>query len=291
MSMDIPLLDLEAISPEPVYVDDVGWEGLLDRWNAEVMEGIERIFVRFGIEPNQKVRESLKKKLENAGLHLPPEIFSGGTDYPPRTDAERSAVERKLRSIAEAIPQIKQSVPTWPKVFEWEALLNGGLRYPAVSAGAIQATEQRLGIRLPPSYRNFLMVSNGWLTDQEIFLPVEQIDSFQKEEPELAKVWTSGGVMTVSDREYFEYDLNKQDIIRIRVEYLPECLLLSEHYGVSTRYYLLNPAIIFENGEWEAWSLEPRIAGALRFRSFKALMEWLYMETITELRSAVSLLN
>ncbi|MGX2040103.1 SMI1/KNR4 family protein [Methylocaldum sp. MU1018] len=133
----------------------------------------------------------------------------------------------------------------------------------------MKKAEQRLGVRFPRSYRDFLSVSNGWLTDQEIFLPVEKVGRLQDEDPGLVTDWYGGIASNISDEDYFQYDLSKQYPIHIRVQYLPDCLLLSEHYGISSRWYLLNPAIRFDDGEWEAWRVETRIAGARRFRRSK----------------------
>ena len=42
------------------------------------------------------------------------------------------------------------------------ARASGWLGFPGASEGQLQAAEARLGRRLPPSYRSFLQVSNGW---------------------------------------------------------------------------------------------------------------------------------
>src|SRR5687768_11792254 len=56
------------------------------------------------------------------------------------------------------------------------------------SAAAVEATEQRLGRRLPPSLRTFYQVSNGWRSTGffiEDVLPVEQIGWLKDRDPNL----------------------------------------------------------------------------------------------------------
>ena len=43
-----------------------------------------------------------------------------------------------------------------------EVVASGWLGYPGATPAEIERAESRLGVRLPPSYRTFLTVSNGW---------------------------------------------------------------------------------------------------------------------------------
>src|SRR5690349_11001386 len=43
-----------------------------------------------------------------------------------------------------------------------EVIASGWLGYPAANKEQIARVEQRLGIALPPSYREFLRTTNGW---------------------------------------------------------------------------------------------------------------------------------
>lgn len=287
MTENKPMRAFESFFPEPIYVDKLGWEDFLSRWNNEAMDLVEELLLRAGLEgdPNET---GLRNRLKEKSVILPDEILTGGMSFPLRSETEQAEAKRRLRLMKEAIPKIKETIPTWPKIFEWEALINGGLHYPRASPEMIEQAEHRLSVRFPRSYRDFLSVSNGWLAYDDNFLPVERVARMLDVDPGLVVGWSDGGrVSNISDEDYFQYDLSKQYPIHIREQYLPDCLLLSEHYGVSSRWYLLNPAIRFDDGEWEAWCLEPRIAGARRFRSFKAMMEWLYMESIAGLRMSI----
>lgn len=281
-----PRRDFETFFPEPIYVDNVGWKGFLNRWNNEIVALTEELLLRVGLEESIG-EKGLQNRLTESNVLLPVEVFSGKANCPPLTETEHSEAKRRLRLMRDAIPKIKRSIPTWPMVFEWEVLTNGGLHYSRASHEMIEQTEHHLSITLPRSYRDFLSVSNGWLAYEDNFLPIEQVGYLQDKDPDLVTDWYGGRARNVSDEKYFRYDLSKQYPTHIRVQYLPNCLLLSEHYGVSSRWYLLNPAIRFEDGEWEVWRLETRIAGARRFRSFKAMMEWLYLGNIADLRSKI----
>jgi hypothetical protein len=45
---------------------------------------------------------------------------------------------------------------------------------------------------------------------------------------------------------------------------------------------LLNPKIVTDEGEWEAWYLDSKLPGAFRFRSFQELMQAQYEWLATE---------
>ena len=59
----------------------------------------------------------------------------------------------------------------------------------------------------------------------------------------------------------------------MRSEYLESMLQVSAVERFGTGVYLLNPKIIFPDGEWEAWFHASWLAGANRYPSFWDLME------------------
>jgi hypothetical protein len=140
----------------------------------------------------------------------------------------------------------------------------------------VGALEDRLGTTLPPSYRQFLLMSNGWLnttTDIERVLPVQEVGWTRDLDPELVGGWTDGhdaADLRVDDEEYFVYG-EAQDPVSIRREYLPHTLKIS-HTPDATDVYLLNPCVVTPDGEWEAWYLAHWLPGAVRYRSFWDLM-------------------
>ncbi|MDI5963404.1 SMI1/KNR4 family protein [Streptantibioticus silvisoli] len=112
--------------------------------------------------------------------------------------------------------------------------LGGG---PAGEA-AVLAAERRLGIRLPPSYRNFLLVSDGWgvIADSLAeLLAVGRIGWFRDLEPELLASWS------MPDMDHFAE----------HSEMLERALLISG--PADGDYWLLSPDDIAGNDEWTAY--------------------------------------
>ncbi|TWG00677.1 SMI1/KNR4 family protein SUKH-1 [Kitasatospora viridis] len=138
----------------------------------------------------------------------------------------------------------------------------------------IAELEERLGVRLPPSYRQFLRTSNGWLDTTggiKRLLPTREVGWTGDIDPELVSSWVgSAGSFEVPDEEYFVYG-DEQDPCLMRAEYLPDTLKIS-HTHDATDVYLLNPHVVTPDGEWEAWYLAHWLPGATRYRSFWDLM-------------------
>ncbi len=136
----------------------------------------------------------------------------------------------------------------------------------------IAATEQRLGRSLPPSYREFLLQSNGWHYPSAFIyklLPVSEIDWFRNLHQDWYDTWIEaareyGELSPITDEDYFVYGA-PQDWCKFRDGYWIETLTISE-IGDSA-VYLLNPMVIDSNGEWEAWFFSNGGPGADRYRS------------------------
>jgi hypothetical protein len=97
---------------------------------------------------------------------------------------------------------------------------------------------------------------------------VESTDWFQKLEPQCVEAYTGPqlpSTPTVSDKKYFVYD-DTQDPAHLRVEYLTTALQISP--TGDSAVYLLNPRVVAEDGEWEAWFFANWLPGATRYRSF-----------------------
>ncbi|MET8383405.1 SMI1/KNR4 family protein [Streptosporangium canum] len=148
---------------------------------------------------------------------------------------------------------------------------------PASEAEILQQ-EERLGRRLPPSYRGFLQVSNGW-DEQSItslhLLPITEVGWTRDVDPRLAHSWgppPDSPIPELPGDYFFDYDA-PQDPDYFEVgDYLPHTLYISEN--VEGGVYLLNPHIVTSGNEWEAWYLDAAyMLGAIRFRSFWHLME------------------
>lgn len=184
-----------------------------------------------------------------------------------------------------------------------EVLSSGWLGYPGATEEQIFRAESRLGVQLPPSYRAFLKVTNGWRqtakradTFNHRFWSTEDIERFSTRHPqwiksfsehpdtvdlgweddseELDDLWQPVGV---SDAEYFVYG-ESQDPRALRIEYLKTAIEISD-VGLVDSIYLLNPKIVNSDGEWEAWFLADYMSGtntlpeADRYRSFQEMME------------------
>jgi hypothetical protein len=124
----------------------------------------------------------------------------------------------------------------------------GWLGYEPASEEAILASEERLGVRLPPTYRNFLLASNGWSSIGDLdLLKVEEIGWFAECSPELLEAWSSPGL------EFFAEEL----------KVLKRCLLISNDDGGSGGNWLLHADSVGENGEWTAYEWWPGEGGDL----------------------------
>ena len=151
----------------------------------------------------------------------------------------------------------------------------GGLGLPGASDDMLEVTEQRLGARLPPSYRNFLQCTNGLHQPRPFvagrggdFWSAEEIDWFPVRNQSWIDAYTQESY-DVPDELYFVYGA-LQDPVQFRAEYLRDCLEIS-HDGDSA-VCLLNPRVVGASGEWEAWFFANWNPGAVRYRTFAELM-------------------
>ena len=144
-------------------------------------------------------------------------------------------------------------------------LASGWLGFPGASEGQLAELEARLGTTLPPSYRSFLRVSNGFLQPGVIvprLLPASEVAWLRELDPDTIEAWTDVASRTggVADSDSFE-------------RYLPTALQVSARETVGTAMYLLNPRVMSADGEWEAFFFAHWVPGVRRFPSFRALMQ------------------
>ncbi|RMI33581.1 SMI1/KNR4 family protein [Nocardia stercoris] len=127
----------------------------------------------------------------------------------------------------------------------------GWLGYEGASAEQLAELEQRLGTRLPPSYRTFLGASDGWL----------HLSSFMWE------MRTAGTVawQTETDAGLHGFSDGAEKAI------LERALLISAHG--DEQYWLLDPEDVSENEEWAAYLWASWIPGlGERHASFAELV-------------------
>jgi len=163
---------------------------------------------------------------------------------------------------------------------EWQAFIDTHAavlgRSPAkepVSDATISEVESRLGCRLPPSYRTFLQCSDGY-HQLARYLPdlrnIESVSWITETNPDLLKPFDAAAhvhaSMPMLEVDYFNYaagdevhfdEWHFRNTLSISVK--RDCLVL-----------LLNPMVVWGDGEWEAWMFQG--FGATRYRSFA---EWM----------------
>lgn len=108
------------------------------------------------------------------------------------------------------------------------------------------------------------------------FRTPEDVHLFRVAEPAAFGDWSEARPDVVADDVYYQYGFDSngislQDPVMYGTEQLESAILVGEWPGDA--YLLLIPAVVFEDGEWEAWWLSWRDAGAIRFRSFAELMQ------------------
>ena len=159
------------------------------------------------------------------------------------------------------------------------------LGYEGVSRDEVIINERRLNATLPPSYKEFLKISNGF-KQLNCFvwniLPVNQIDWVEKFDPILFEVYSGElkDTFKATDDEYFVYG-DEQKTTDFRSEYLVNSLAISE-WG-DAAILLLNPRVKFGD-EWEAWMFASWHLGPVRYKSFAELMQGEYASYLELLR-------
>ncbi|MCO5972471.1 SMI1/KNR4 family protein [Actinoallomurus soli] len=109
----------------------------------------------------------------------------------------------------------------------------GWIGYAPAGADAVVAAEERLGTRLPPTYRNFLMASNGFgYVDYVDLLNVDEIGWLPERDPDLVEAWSFGAAAD---------------------EILERSLLIARDDGGPGVCWLLYPGDAAEDGEWAAY--------------------------------------
>lgn len=160
----------------------------------------------------------------------------------------------------------------YPDILESQCCFEVG-----ATEGEVSSLEQELGTKLPVSYRNFLLASNGFTIMNESceLYGIDQIKWFVEENRDWAECWDDS--IEVDDEKYFQYG-DHQDCCAIRGRYMETALQIS---STEDGYiYLLNPKIIDSRNEWEAWDFGNKYPGAVRYRSFWEMMQKVYERSL-----------
>lgn len=131
-------------------------------------------------------------------------------------------------------------------------------------------------LTLPPSYRTFLRVSNGWkwLGPTHLFggalHALRQVRPLRESNPSLVALYQCDDSEDLSEVDHRKYDPD-MDPVEFRRALLGDAIQISEHEAGGV--YLLIPTVMTAEGEWEAWSFSSWRPGALRSHSFIELLE------------------
>lgn len=135
----------------------------------------------------------------------------------------------------------------------------GWLGYGPATEEMIGAAERRLGTRLPPSYRQFLAISDGWRNTSPFIddlLPVGEVGWFRDVSRDWLMAWAGGagvdqeGLAVLLGERPAEEDEGEPDV-------MPEVTLMVRALQISGRgdsaVLLLDPADVGPDGEWRGY--------------------------------------
>ena len=149
--------------------------------------------------------------------------------------------------------------------FPPEVVAAGWLGYPGATEEEITQAETRLGIALPPSYRTFLTVTNGWRRTThfvERVQTVSEIGWYRDVGPEALAGWLEGEQWSV--QQYAGLD-----DVPLTGDGLKDALAVSDY---DDGIYVLLPRPTEPGGEWPAWFFAPWVPGEQEYASFWELM-------------------
>ncbi|ONM49861.1 SMI1/KNR4 family protein [Nocardia donostiensis] len=135
------------------------------------------------------------------------------------------------------------------------------LGYAPAAEADVAAVEERLGVKLPPSYRSFLLTTDGWRHAGEFVWQMRDTTDLGWLH-DLEPVWESWA------------DLLTDAPVDAPGNPFARGLLISLHADAGVLF--LDPADRDETGEWAAYSVFSWAEFPRRYPSFTALMESLY---------------
>ena len=159
----------------------------------------------------------------------------------------------------------REELPYYPKNIV-QAVKAQWLGLEAAEEAEVEALENRLGQKLPPSYRQFLLTSNGFLQPGMLvprLYSTSEVTFLDDAEKALFNSWQT----SPADDSAFKDD-------NIFFQHIHLLIVISEQEESGSARYFLNPKRMNKDGEWEAysyadWDSPP----STRYESFWDLMQ------------------
>jgi hypothetical protein len=174
------------------------------------------------------------------------------------------------RDLLAEISRMRLADPEVSARVSGDVVLSGWLGEPGATEEQIRVAEERIGARLPPSYREFLRQANGFREIDPFIsrlLQATEIGWFRFTNPDWIEAYQHPEEDDVSPEDHLRDPLNS---VMFRRSYLSSCLQISEE---DDGVVLLNPEVMTPEGEWEAWFFANWLPGAERYRSFRSYVE------------------
>ncbi|WP_131736107.1 SMI1/KNR4 family protein [Actinomadura roseirufa] len=153
-----------------------------------------------------------------------------------------------------------------PAELDSEVARASWLGFAAASPEDVAAVEARIGVRLPPSYRDFLLTTDGW-RNAGMFVWRMRDTSTLGWLRDIEPFWGEGW------EEFYDEGVEGEEASNP----FDQALMISQEADAGILF--LDPTDVDENGEWAAYShFSWRAEPPTRLPSFTALMEDLYAQ-------------
>jgi cell wall assembly regulator SMI1 len=211
-------------------------------------------------DPDLEVAKQAKKALRLLGR-----LEKAIVGERPKVSHPESDCSRLLQEIS----RLRLSDPTIAVNVPDSMVEAGWLGESGATEDMIEATERRLGVQLPPSYRQFLTESNGFRQLSPFIwklLGTAEIDWFRVRNAEWIEAYQLPDDISADEHRRAPLDSGLW-----RAAYLWSCLQISEEGDSAV--VLLNPEVVTPDGEWEAWFFANWLPGVERYHSFREYLE------------------
>jgi hypothetical protein len=287
------LMSFQDFRPPALSIDQLGWENFLRQWEREGRELSKAVTLKHGISGySEEFGEQLEREL---GIPFPPELYRGGFDYPPKTQEGLKRLDTIILQAKDILAASREKNLWYIKDdYEYMALAGINQLSPPADDQSIASVERRLNIKLPPSYKDFLRVSNGFVLGPKCrLLPVAEIAWMRDVDEYFPETFPNDKLrLLCSNAEYYKYDssgltaLDNDALVLCSYKLLDALMLTapgkSEEHAQAMGilpYAIGAPVPEVAQGEWEAFKLY-----APRAKTFKHLMEFRYRRTIATFR-------